>query len=89
MNLRFQMVDTDTGEILGTSFKNYVLNFADKNDVGFRRCLEWCMSCVRGVRTTEHKNIELKIYFGEERSPLPIFEQEQITNFAKCVLTNV
>ena len=25
MNLRFQMVDTDTGEILGTSYKNYAL----------------------------------------------------------------
>ena len=86
MNLRFQMVDTDTGEILGTSYKNYALNFADKNDVGFRRCLEWCMSCVRGIRSTDHKNIELKIFFGEEKVPLSLFEQDIVTNQAKEVL---
>lgn len=89
MNLRFQMVDTDTGEILGISYKNYALNFADKNDVGFRRCLEWCMSAVRGVRVSEHKNIELMIFFGAEKQPLSFFEQQEIINDARCVLTNV
>lgn len=83
------MVDTDTGEILGTSYRNYALNFADKKDTGFIRCLEWCMSAVRGVRSTEHKNIEVRIFFGEEKQPLPLFEKENVENLAKCVLTSV
>ena len=89
MNLRFQMIDTDTGEILGTSYKNYALNFADKKDTGFIRCLEWCMSAVRGIRSTEHKNIEVRIFFGTEKQPLSLFEQNEIKETAKCVLTNV
>lgn len=83
------MVDTDTGEILGTSYKNYVLNFADKKDTGFIRCLEWCMSAVRGVRNSEHKNIEVRIFFGEEKQPLSLLEQDEVNKIAKCVLTNV
>lgn len=89
MNLRFQMIDTDTGEILGTSYKNYALNFADKKDTGFLRCLEWCMSAVRGIRSTQHKNIEVRIFFGEEVKPLSLFEEDVIKDSAKCVLTNV
>lgn len=88
MNLRFQMVDTDTGEILATSYKNYILNFCDKKDVGFTRCLEWCMSAVRGVRTTEHKNIELRIFFGSEKKPLSLFSDDNV-NAAKNILSNV
>lgn len=88
MNLRFQMVDTDTGEILATSYNNYILNFYDKKDVGFRRCLEWCMSAVRGVRTTEHKNIELRVFFGEEKKPLSLFPDNNV-DAAKKILANV
>ena len=51
----FQMVDTDTGEIICTLYKDFACNFATKNDAGFRTCIEWCMSAVRGVRTTDHK----------------------------------
>lgn len=88
MNLRFQMIDTDTGEILATSYNNYILNFHDKKDVGFRRCLEWCMSAVRGVRTTVHKNIELRVYFGDEKKPVSLFSDSHI-DAAQQVLSNV
>ena len=66
------MVDTDTGEIICTSYKDFACNFATKNDAGFRTCVEWCMSAVRGVRTTVHKNIELRIHFAEEQGSLPL-----------------
>lgn len=82
------MVDTDTGEILATSYKNYILNFNDKKDVGFIRCLEWCMSAVRGVRTTDHKNIELCILFGSEKKPLSLFSDDHV-NAAQNLLANV
>lgn len=72
MNLRFQMVDTDTGEIICTSYKDFAMNFSTKNDAGFRTCIEWCMSAVRGVRTTGHKSIELRIHFVEEQGSLPL-----------------
>ena len=29
MNLRFQMIDTDTGELLANTYCNYACNFAD------------------------------------------------------------
>ena len=54
MNLRFQMIDTDTGEILATSYCNYALNFADKKDTGFRKILAWCQSAVRGIRLYQY-----------------------------------
>lgn len=82
------MIDTDTGEILATSYKNYILNFHDKKDVGFRKCLEWCMSAVRGVRTTSHKHIELRVFFGEEKAPLPLFPESHV-DAAQNVLANV
>lgn len=72
MNMRFQMVDTSTGEIICTSYKDFACNFATKNDAGFRTCMEWCMSAVRGVRTTDHRNIELRIHFAEEQGSLPL-----------------
>lgn len=34
MNIRLQMVDTETGEIIATSYKQYALNFSTKNDTG-------------------------------------------------------
>lgn len=70
--MRFQMVDTSTGEIICTSYKDFACNFAVSNDAGFRTCMEWCMSAVRGVRTTDHKNIELRIHFAEEQGFLPL-----------------
>lgn len=66
------MVDVDTGEILATRYKDFAMNFATKSDAGFRTCVEWCMSAVRGVRTTEHKNIELRIGFQEEKTSLSL-----------------
>ena len=69
MNLRFQMIDTDTGEILATSYCNYALNFADKKDTGFRKILAWCQSAVRGIRRNGHDGIELRVFFGKEKAP--------------------
>lgn len=69
MNLRFQMIDVDTGEILANSYCNYALNFDDKKDVGFRKCIAWCESAVRGIRCAGHDNLELRIYFGKEKAP--------------------
>lgn len=70
MNLDFQIIDVQTGEILARSKRTYACNFATSNDVGFRTMMQWCQSCVRGVRKTEHKELELRIYFGEDM-PLP------------------
>lgn len=69
MNLRFQMIDTDTGEILANSFCNYACNFNDNKDTGFRKCIAWCQSAVRGIRCAGHNNLELRIYFGKETAP--------------------
>lgn len=66
------MIDTDTGEVLCTCYKDYAMNFATKNDAGFRTLVEWCRSAVRGVRTTEHKNIELRFHFSESQGSLYI-----------------
>lgn len=69
MNLRFQMIDTDTGEMLANSYCQYALNFQDKKDVGFKKCLAWVQSCVRGIRCHNHDNIELRIGFAKEKAP--------------------
>ena len=70
MNLEFQMIDIQTGEILARSKKTYACNFAVSNDAGFRTMMQWCQSCVRGVRKTEHKEIELRIYMADDL-PMP------------------
>ena len=70
MNLEFQMIDVQTGEIIARSKKTFACNFAVSNDAGFRTMMQWCQSAVRGVRKTEHKELELRIYFGEDL-PLP------------------
>ena len=70
MNLRLQMVDADTGEILVTRYKEFACSFATKNDAGFRTCVEWCMSAVRGVRMKKANNIELRIGFSENQGSL-------------------
>ena len=72
MHLRLQMIDTDTGEIICTRYKEYACSFGVKNDAGFRVLMEWCMSAVRGVRTTDHKSIELRFHFAEKQGSLPI-----------------
>ena len=69
MNLRFQMVDTDTGEILAHRYENLACNIGAPNDVGFKKIVDWAASCIRGVRTTEHKNIELRVGFCKEIAP--------------------
>lgn len=69
MNLKFQMIDTDTGEILAHKYHNFVCSFCTKNDAGFTRIMEWAQSCVKGVRCSEHKSIELRIGFCEDRDP--------------------
>ena len=70
MNLEFQMIDVRTGEIIARSKKTFACNFATSNDAGFRTMMLWCQSAVRGVRKTDHKELELRIYFGEDL-PLP------------------
>lgn len=72
------MVDVDTGEVLAMSSKSFAMNFNTKNDAGFRTCMEWCMSCVRGLRNTNHKNLELRIGFLSENKQLPLFGAESL-----------
>lgn len=69
MNIRLQMIDVQTGEILATSYKSLALNFGMKNDTGFNLLQKWCESAVRGVRTTKHEEIEVRFYFGKEKQP--------------------
>lgn len=69
MNLKLTMIDVDTGEILAHKYHNYVCSFLTPKDAGFTRIMEWVQSCVKGVRTTEHKKIELRIGFCEEIEP--------------------
>lgn len=69
------MVDTQTGEIIARNNKNLTFNFNTKNDAGFRTCLEWCMSAVRGVRLTEHKNIEVRFHFADDKQ-IPFISEE-------------
>lgn len=66
------MIDTDTGEVVARKSVNYACNFATKNDAGFRTCMEWIMSCVRGVRTPSinHQSLQLRIDFYDD-TPLP------------------
>ena len=82
MNVRVQMVDTDTGEILGTKYSNYALNFNTKNDAGFIMIMKWVQSCVRGIRVAHHNSIELRVHFCEEKEslnlPFGMTEQEAI-----------
>ena len=68
------MIDTDTGEIIITRYKDYALSFGVKNDAGFRTLMEWCMSAVRGVRDPKykHNNLELRIGFCSEKESIPL-----------------
>lgn len=89
MNIRLQMIDTDTGEILATKYANYALNFGLKNDAGFILIMNWVHSCVRGIRTTEHKNIELRVGFCNEKEelflPFGMTKEQSIKNASDYV----
>lgn len=64
MNLKIQMVDTDTGELLYNVNKQLACNFS-KNDVAFNLMHKVLESCVRGIRYRKSNSIELKIRFCE------------------------
>lgn len=63
------MIDTDTGEILARRSENLACNIGMPNDVGFKRIADWCASCIRGVRSTEHETLELRIEFSNVKAP--------------------
>lgn len=65
MDLQIEMIDKQTGEVLAKKCRDYALNFAVKNDSGFAYLHRWLESCVRGVRCSEHRQIQLRIDFSE------------------------
>lgn len=73
MNINIQMFDKKTGDLIAKRSANYALNFVTRNDSGFECIMKWVQSCVRGVRLTEHKEIELRISFDEKYEQLPLF----------------
>ena len=66
MNLKIQMVDTDTGELLYNQEKILACQFT-KNDTAFRLMHNVLESCVRGIRNRKCDSIELKIRFYEPK----------------------
>lgn len=68
------MFDKRTGCLIAKRSSNYALNFGVRNDSGFECIMNWVKSCVRGVRLTEHKEIELRITFDEKYDQLPLFK---------------
>lgn len=89
MNIRLQMVDTDTGEILAHMYHNYALNFNCKDDAGFRCLLAWCQSCVRGIRINGKKNLDLNIHFADDNCTEDLFcgmSREEFNEKAKAFL---
>ena len=42
-------------------------NLQTRNDAGFTKIMEWAQSCVKGVRTSDHKCIELRVAFFQTR----------------------
>lgn len=65
MNLKIEMYDMETNELLAHRYCEYQCNFMDKNDSGFKTLLAWCRSAVRGVRVKHLPAVELKIQFLE------------------------
>lgn len=65
-NINLKMVDCDTGEILGSTSKSYVLDFGVPQDAGFKFLKRWYESALRGIRLTEHKSIEVRVHFQED-----------------------
>lgn len=72
MNLRLQMIDCDTGEVLAHRYENLACNLYDKKDVAFNRINSWLQSCVRGVRQKKCNCIEFRCSFLEDRDSLDI-----------------
>lgn len=62
MMLHIEMVDKSTGEVLGRSSREYVLNFETRHDAGFIYLNKWLQSSVRGARLKK-KDIQLRIDF--------------------------
>ena len=73
-NINCKMIDCDTGEILASSNRNYVLAFGVSSDAGFKHCRQWIESALRGVRRTEHKSIEVRFHFQEEQKIPSMFK---------------
>lgn len=65
-NINLKMIDCDTGEILGSTSKSYVLDFGVSSDAGFKFLKRWYESALRGIRKTEHKSIEVRVHFQED-----------------------
>lgn len=73
MNINIEMLDSQTGKTIAKRSANYALNFGTRNDSGFECIMKWVQSCVRGVRLTEHKEIELRVRFDEKYEQIPLF----------------
>lgn len=66
MNFYVEMADKDTGELLYRNKATYACNFVS-NDTGRKFISKIIDSCLRGVRQSEHKNINLSISFCEPK----------------------
>lgn len=75
MNLRFQIIDTTSGEILSECVDRLVCNLGDTKDVGFKRIHLWAESCVRGIKQKRADSLELRVSFSLEKymdsEPIP------------------
>lgn len=67
MNLKFQIIDSSTGEILGESYDNLACNIGDVKDAAFNRIQKWSESCVRGIQQKRAESLELRISFKKEK----------------------
>lgn len=76
MYLRLEMIDVNTGEVLAHSYDNLACNIENKNDVGISKIDAWVASCIRGVRSTEHTSIQLRIAFSKEKESLSLNFQD-------------
>ena len=86
--LHIEMVDKSTGEILGRSSREYVLNFDTRNDAGFIYLNKWLQSSVRGARLKK-RDIQLRIDFEEPKEPglLPFYNGD-VTNELKSIINS-
>lgn len=66
MNFYIEMADKDTGELLYRRQCNYACNFIS-GDTGRKFLVSVIDSCLRGVRSSEHKQINLNISFSEPK----------------------
>lgn len=63
MNIKLEMKDLETGDLLAHRCCEYECNFDCKDDRGFKTLLAWCRSCVRGIRVKHFSAIQLRIEF--------------------------